>query len=864
MRRIKMIANLTYETARMISKNEFEKFLSKNNDAKNWNDSQKQAIIINNVKSKDTKSLNLSNIGKSNINSLILNNNFRNDDGHLRTLNITIYTDEEGVSVDEKECIYERYFEKNIHSQGLFKNTKIENTNIKVDTISNIECIYDLYRQKISANSIAKLLGRDDLSENLECIEKISRIEVGVAASSEEEFLDRHRKELNSNIELRKEVEKIFNTKNNYAVQYVSYYFDNRNIYNNNIKLLIEALYIAKRIKRNEYFEMNLNIPVINQTNNLKFFGQLMSMTNGLFIHFNINFNFNEINSNAILNMQDGQSQGIALKNVISEIKKMQYSTICSFGINVEDVEGKNCIKEVIYNLFRIVSFNNELNEEQALEYATTCLKEAELLALEIRVKNIVKNECDKNDCGLSKRDVEEIINDVKKRLASSIYEKEYTSGDIDLDKVVGLEEFKKEMKRVKNSIELSYKNDNLSISQTNKAIMNLCYRFEGGNGVGKTYAANIMANCLYRAGITSNNSTFTFFSINDALANMENIICKFKNDDIRSYLCDDIYDVILIESVENTTVNDLRSFLNKLNVIKENNLVILCGSKKDFKKLDDSVADFKSKFPRTIKFDGYSVSELVDILIQKIKSKKYEIGEAALKLVKEQFEKVIKVPNFSNAIFVENYVENIISNSLSRVFNNNTEAENGADSYLIIETDIKNVDMVGLLGSDYKVIEAYENAMSEMDKLIGLTSVKNYIKSYIAKSKIDKMRKDCGYALDEGLNMHLCFTGSPGTAKTTVARQFAKILYSNGIITKPDIVECGLSDLQGEYLGQTSPKVIEKFEEAKGGVIFIDEAYSLNNDDVYSKQTVDTIVEQMRLNPYILCLLHYRQILYH
>ena len=544
--------------------------------------------------------------------------------------------------------------------------------------------------------------------------------------------------------------------------------------------------------------------------------------------------------------MQDGQSQGIALKNVISEIKKMQYSTICSFGINVEDVEGKNCIKEVIYNLFRIVSFNNELNEEQALEYATTCLKEAELLALEIRVKNIVKNECDKNDCGLSKRDVEEIINDVKKRLASSIYEKEYTSGDIDLDKVVGLEEFKKEMKRVKNSIELSYKNDNLSISQTNKAIMNLCYRFEGGNGVGKTYAANIMANCLYRAGITSNNSTFTFFSINDALANMENIICKFKNDDIRSYLCDDIYDVILIESVENTTVNDLRSFLNKLNVIKENNLVILCGSKKDFKKLDDSVADFKSKFPRTIKFDGYSVSELVDILIQKIKSKKYEIGEAALKLVKEQFEKVIKVPNFSNAIFVENYVENIISNSLSRVFNNNTEAENGADSYLIIETDIKNVDMVGLLGSDYKVIEAYENAMSEMDKLIGLTSVKNYIKSYIAKSKIDKMKKDCGYALDEGLNMHLCFTGSPGTAKTTVARQFAKILYSNGIITKPDIVECGLSDLQGEYLGQTSPKVIEKFEEAKGGVIFIDEAYSLNNDDVYSKQTVDTIVEQM------------------
>ena len=83
-------------------------------------------------------------------------------------------------------------------------------------------------------------------------------------------------------------------------------------------------------------------------------------------------------------------------------------------------------------------------------------------------------------------------------------------------------------------------------------------------------------------------------------------------------------------------------------------------------------------------------------------------------------------------------------------------------------------------------------------------------------------------------------------TEKPSVAREFAKILYINGIISKPDIVECGLSDLQGEYLGQTSPKVIEKFEEAKGGVLFIDEAYSLNNDDTYSRQAIDTIVAQM------------------
>ena len=849
MRRIKLIANLSCETARMIMRNDYEKFLTKNNDAKNWIDSQKHAIIINNAKSKDSKSVNIENVGKSNINSLILNNNYRNDDGHLHAINIIIYTDDESIMVsDDKlsEFIYDEYFVSNVHSQGLFKNIKIENPNVIMDTISNIEFISELYKQKISSYCMAKLLKRDELCENLECIDRISRIEIENPALSEEDFLTKYKTELDENIELSREVERIFNTKNDYAVQYVSYYFENRNIYNNNIKLLAEALYVAKRIKKNEYYEMNLNIPVINIVSNLKFFGQLMSMTNGLFVHFNINYSYNEFKVKQIINVQEGQSQGVDLKNVISEIKKMQYSTICSFSIDVEDLGHKNFIKDVIYDLFRIVPFYNELNEQQALDYTTARLKDIGLTALEARVRNIVKNECDKNDCGLSKIDVDEIIYDVQRRLASSIYEKEYASVDIELEQVVGLNEFKKEFERIKNSIEISYKNDNLSIGQTNRAIMNMCYRFEGGAGVGKTYASKILANYLYRAGITSSNTIFRFFSINDVLSNIESIMGKYKNDDMNSYIDNNAYDVMLIESMENTTPSDLRNFLSKLNEVKKNNLVILCGSRKDFRKLDEGVADFKSKFPRTIKFYQYSVNELIDILIQQVKAKKYEISESAIKLVHEQFEKVVKVPNFSNAIFVEDYAEHIINNSLNRVFNNNVESEMKTDAYLIIDSDIENVDMVALLGSDYKTLETYENAMNELDKLIGLTSVKNYIRSYIAKSKIDKMKKDCGYTLDEGLNMHLCFTGNPGTAKTTVARQFAKILYSNGIITKPDIVECGLSDLQGEYLGQTSPKVIEKFEEAKGGVIFIDEAYSLNNDDVYSKQTVDTIVEQM------------------
>ena len=95
---------------------------------------------------------------------------------------------------------------------------------------------------------------------------------------------------------------------------------------------------------------------------------------------------------------------------------------------------------------------------------------------------------------------------------------------------------------------------------------------------------------------------------------------------------------------------------------------------------------------------------------------------------------------------------------------------------------------------------------------------------------------------------MHMIFTGNPGTAKTTVARLFARIMRENGLLSRGQLVEVGRGDLVGKYVGWTAPVIQEKFKNASGGVLFIDEAYSLvdDRDGSFGDEAINTIVQEM------------------
>ena len=138
------------------------------------------------------------------------------------------------------------------------------------------------------------------------------------------------------------------------------------------------------------------------------------------------------------------------------------------------------------------------------------------------------------------------------------------------------------------------------------------------------------------------------------------------------------------------------------------------------------------------------------------------------------------------------------------------------------------------------------KDAYAELQKMIGLDRVKEMVDDILSFYRLQKARKK--YVKEEGaVSRHMVFTGNPGCAKTTVARLIAQILLEEGIITSGNFVECGRADLVGKYVGWTAKAVRERFRKAKGGVLFIDEAYSLvDSSNSFGDEAINTIVQEM------------------
>ena len=133
-----------------------------------------------------------------------------------------------------------------------------------------------------------------------------------------------------------------------------------------------------------------------------------------------------------------------------------------------------------------------------------------------------------------------------------------------------------------------------------------------------------------------------------------------------------------------------------------------------------------------------------------------------------------------------------------------------------------------------------------ELQKLIGLTEIKAVIDQIIAAGKVRCVRERMGLNV-ENSSMHMIFTGTPGTCKTTVARLIAKILKDEDIVKSGKFIECGRQDLIAKYVGWTAKAVEDKFRAAQGGVLFIDEAYSLvDSSKSFGDEAINTIVQLM------------------
>ena len=149
-----------------------------------------------------------------------------------------------------------------------------------------------------------------------------------------------------------------------------------------------------------------------------------------------------------------------------------------------------------------------------------------------------------------------------------------------------------------------------------------------------------------------------------------------------------------------------------------------------------------------------------------------------------------------------------------------------------------------GCLQENAKPKESSDN-YAKLQNMVGLKEIKQIIDTILADFQIKKMRQEAGL-ISQKKSLHMLFTGNPGSAKTTCARLLAGILKDRGLLATGEFIECGRSDLVGKYVGWTAIIVKEKFNQARGGVLFIDEAYALNSDDKFGPEAINTIVQEM------------------
>lgn len=147
-----------------------------------------------------------------------------------------------------------------------------------------------------------------------------------------------------------------------------------------------------------------------------------------------------------------------------------------------------------------------------------------------------------------------------------------------------------------------------------------------------------------------------------------------------------------------------------------------------------------------------------------------------------------------------------------------------------------------------------FQEVLADLDALVGLQQIKKQVREHAQYIQFLQLRKAKGFKEKDEINVHSVFIGNPGTGKTTVASMMGMLYHKIGLLSKGHVHEVDRVDLVGEYIGQTAPKVKEAIEKARGGVLFIDEAYALarTNDDSkdFGREVIEILVKEMSNGP--------------
>ena len=266
----------------------------------------------------------------------------------------------------------------------------------------------------------------------------------------------------------------------------------------------------------------------------------------------------------------------------------------------------------------------------------------------------------------------------------------------------------------------------------------------------------------------------------------------------------------------------------------KNDLIVIIAGYTNETKDFLKANSGLKSRFANEIAFPDYTPEELLEISKQIIKNQDCKISIKTERILLELLRrKQVNGRNSGNARMARNIVQAAVRKQSIRLKGMKNKVK---EDYFTLTPD------------DFGyVAENSFNLEAELNQIVGNEEIKEFILTLQSEVKIRKMRKEQGLPTDEQA-LHMILKGNPGTGKTTIARIMGKMLKELGVIKSGHVVEVTREDLVASYVGQTAPKTKEKIQEALGGILFIDEVYSLNRggENDFGYEAIDTLVKQM------------------
>ena len=412
-----------------------------------------------------------------------------------------------------------------------------------------------------------------------------------------------------------------------------------------------------------------------------------------------------------------------------------------------------------------------------------------------------------------------------------------------ELDSLVGLDEVKAEVRKLVN---LAKVNEARRAQGLKVPPMSYHMVFTGNPGTGKTTVARIVARAFRALGIAKTGQlvetdraglvgTYAGETATKTNAKVDEAIGGV-------LFVDEAYQLVSGDN-DNYGKEAIATLIKRMEDDRDKLIVIAAGYTDEMRDFLDANPGMRSRIARTIEFPDYSAAELAAIFRSMAKKNDFTLApdleaglDAAIAKLTARRDRT-----FGNARFVRQLFEDATGRQANRL------AEEGNLDADALKTLVLADLAVGERKADLHA-PTVEEVLAELDALTGMKPVKEEVRRLIATVKANKLRAEKGVGGDVTMSYNFVFTGNPGTGKTTVARILGRAFRALGVLERANFVETDRSGLVAKYEGQTAAKTNKLIDSAAGGILFIDEAYQLNQgeNDQYGAEAVATLLKRM------------------